>query len=68
MKYLKADDLVVAFEASAGYWLDAKAFRAVDDHAPPDELMAALTDYRGELLPGFYDEWVVLERKSSGYL
>lgn len=27
------------------------------------ELMAALSAYRGELLPGFYDEWVFVERE-----
>ena len=28
-----------------------------------DELMGAVGVYRGELLPGFYDEWVILERR-----
>ena len=31
--------------------------------ASVDELMSTLSLYDGELLPGFYDEWVVLERE-----
>ncbi len=28
-----------------------------------EELVAALSAYHGELLPGFYDEWVLMERQ-----
>ena len=31
--------------------------------ASSQDLIDALSLYRGELLPGFYDEWVVLERE-----
>src|SRR5512141_926859 len=61
-EYLRADDLTISFNASSEYWLDVAAVYAVDETGAADELSAALSSYKGELLPGFYDEWVVLER------
>ena len=61
--YLKSDDLTIAFDASADYWLDVAQIREVSEQASAEELMEALSAYSGELLPGFYDEWVVLERQ-----
>jgi predicted ATPase/DNA-binding SARP family transcriptional activator len=62
-KYLMADDLTIGFDASSDYWLDAAVLRDVNEAGPVEALMDALSAYRGELLPGFYDEWVVLERE-----
>ncbi|MFN8427490.1 MAG: hypothetical protein U0X93_15630, partial [Anaerolineales bacterium] len=61
--YLLADDLSIAFNPSADYWLDASALSKVSEDAATDELIAVFSEYQGELLPGFYDEWVVLERE-----
>src|SRR5512140_3670961 len=61
--YLHADDLTVSFDASADYWLDAGALQNIGDGASDEELLSALSAYTGDLLPGFYDEWVVLERE-----
>jgi len=63
VEYLLADDLTIAFNASAEYWLDASAMEKAGESAPADELIVVLSAYQGELLPGFYDEWVVLERE-----
>ncbi|HEY3311283.1 MAG TPA: BTAD domain-containing putative transcriptional regulator [Anaerolineales bacterium] len=60
--YLNADDLIIKFEVDTNLWLDVAELEKINKNASSDELMAALTSYRGELLPGFYDEWVVLER------
>ncbi len=62
-EYLFADNLTIAFNGSAEYWLDVSALEKADENASTDELMTILSSYRGELLPGFYDEWVVLERE-----
>jgi hypothetical protein len=35
----------------------------VNESATADELISVLSAYQGELLPGFYDEWVLLERE-----
>jgi predicted ATPase/DNA-binding SARP family transcriptional activator len=62
-EYLLADDLTIAFNASADYWLDAASLEKLNESTSADELIAVLSEYQGELLPGFYDEWVVLERE-----
>jgi predicted ATPase/DNA-binding SARP family transcriptional activator len=62
-RFLHADDLTISFEASSDYWLDAAALQQISENASADELIAAVSIYQGELLPGFYEEWVVLERE-----
>jgi predicted ATPase/DNA-binding SARP family transcriptional activator len=62
-EYLIADNLTIAFNGSAEYWLDVTPLEKADENASSDELMTILSAYRGELLPGFYDDWVVLERE-----
>ena len=61
--YLLADDVSITFNASAAYWLDIAQLEGLDGSATADELISVLSAYEGELLPGFYDEWVVLERE-----
>jgi DNA-binding SARP family transcriptional activator len=61
--YLLADELSVAFNARSAYWLDVSILeRRVAGTATADELEHDLAVYRGELLPGFVDEWVATER------
>jgi len=62
-KYLLTDDLSIAFNASAEYWLDVSSLDKLDEDASTDEIISVLSAYQGELLPGFYDEWVMLERE-----
>jgi predicted ATPase/DNA-binding SARP family transcriptional activator len=62
-EYLAADDLAITFKISSDYWLDAAELEKLSENASADELIAVLSNYQGELLPGFYDEWVVLERE-----
>jgi predicted ATPase/DNA-binding SARP family transcriptional activator len=61
--YLQANDLTITFNASIEYWLDAAELEMLSDNASADELIAVLSAYNGELLPGFYEEWVALERE-----
>ena len=63
IEYLLTDDLSIAFNVSAEYWLDAAVLEKLSENASADELIAVLGEYQGELLPGFYDEWVLLERE-----
>ena len=37
--------------------------KTVSAQSPTDDLLRALEVYHGELLPGFYDEWVEPERE-----
>ena len=62
-EYLLTDDLTITFNASAEYWLDTSALEKVGENASVAELIEVLSAYQGELLPGFYDEWVSLERE-----
>ena len=59
---LLSNDTAIAFDPSAEYWLDAAVLEKLAASASADELIAALSIYQGELLPGFYDEWIILER------
>jgi predicted ATPase/DNA-binding SARP family transcriptional activator len=62
-RFLHTDDVTISFKESSDYWLDAADLEKLNENAPTDELIAVLSNYQGELLPGFYDEWVVLERE-----
>src|SRR5260221_4702368 len=62
-RFLHTDDVTIKFESSSDYWLDATEMEKLNDSSLADELMAVLSEYHGELLPGFYDEWVALERE-----
>ncbi len=57
--YLLVDNRTVAFDSAARYWLDAALLEPGND---PD-LSEAVAVYEGELLPGYYEEWVLLERE-----
>jgi DNA-binding SARP family transcriptional activator len=61
---LLADDLSIAFDARAPYWLDVEVLtRPLPSDPSPADLAQAVAVYGGELLPGFYDEWTMLERE-----
>ena len=62
-RFLHGDDRSISFRTTEKYWLDAAQLEQLGDVSSADELMHALSEYHGELLPGFYEEWVVLERE-----
>ena len=59
--YLLTDGFAVSFNAGADYWLDAAVLARQADGL--QDQLDALSAYRGPLLPGFYDDWVTLERE-----
>ena len=62
--YLLTDNISVTFDVNSDYWLDAAVLEStINDERPVDELIEAVAVYDGEFLPGFYDDWVVLERE-----
>lgn len=61
--YIFSDDVNVSFDSSAKYRLDVATVKSVSDKATADELVTGLSFYQGELLPGFYEDWVVSERE-----
>lgn len=68
-QYLLADDLTVAFNPTAPAWLDVAVLEQPPNGAAPAErLKEAVGVYWGELLPGFYDGWVLRARTAGGGL
>ena len=62
--YLLTEDLTITFNPEAQFWLDVNQLqRLTPANGSLDDLISQLTLYQGELLPGFYDDWVVLERE-----
>jgi predicted ATPase/DNA-binding SARP family transcriptional activator len=62
-QYLKIDKINVCFDRKSDYWLDADVLRELGDSPTCDQLMESSAVYKGELLPGFYDDWVDIERE-----
>jgi predicted ATPase/DNA-binding SARP family transcriptional activator len=61
--YLLADDVNISFNSFAEYWVDVTALVNSNETVSVEELMSVLSTYQGELLPGFYGDWIVLERE-----
>jgi predicted ATPase/DNA-binding SARP family transcriptional activator len=61
-QYLKIDRINVSFDSSSDHWLDASLLLRQAETPSHDELIEAAAAYQGELLPGFYDEWIGIER------
>jgi WD40 repeat protein/DNA-binding SARP family transcriptional activator len=59
--YLLADEYTIAFNRSADYWLDATQMERPD--LDIQSLSSNLSLYQGELLPGFFEDWILLERE-----
>jgi DNA-binding SARP family transcriptional activator len=61
--YLLADRMSVAFNATADYGLDVDILeKPMEAGWTTGSLGEALGVYKGELLPGFYEDWAALER------
>ena len=60
--YFQANRISIAFNPRLPYWLDSAVLQDEVGNSLED-LISATQVYAGELLPGFYDEWVVLERE-----
>jgi len=64
--YILTDRVSVTFDTNADYWLDAALLDAgaeLGDVLSTQALIERVSLYEGELLPGFYEEWVVWERE-----
>ncbi len=63
-RFILADEYSLTFDAASAYQLDAARLeRKLADNAPVAEWLEAVAAYQGELLPGSYEEWVILERE-----
>ncbi len=67
--YFLVDNLTIAFDPQGEFSLDVLTLeRGALEANTADGLAAALSVYRGELLPGFYEGWVTLERERLQHL
>lgn len=61
--YLQINDISITFDDQSTYWLDANLLLSRVESLPVEEIIEIVRLYRGELLPGFYDEWIIVERE-----
>jgi DNA-binding SARP family transcriptional activator len=61
--YLIVDDINISFNSAADYWLDVNSLTKLNENASVEELINALSVVQGELLPGFYEDWITEERE-----
>ena len=62
-RYLLTDDLSVSFDSRSDHWLDVGVLERATEDESIDHLTTEVSVFGGELLPGFYDDWVVVERE-----
>ena len=61
--YFLADKVSVGFNPEADYDLDVNDLLDGTETSSVDELIQVVSAYKGRLLPGFYEDWVVLEQE-----
>lgn len=62
--YFLTDKVSVGLNPQTDYRLDAAVLQQkVDEQTTVDQLITNVSVYDGVLLPGFYDDWVLLERE-----
>src|SRR6266498_1091731 len=59
--YLLAEEFTISFNRHADFWIDVMQLDRPD--IDPQSLISNLSLYQGELLPGFYEDWIALERE-----
>jgi len=63
-EFFLADKVSVGFNPQSEYQLDADLLQAgINDRTSVDTLMQTVAAYADKLLPGFYDDWVMLEQE-----
>lgn len=62
-EFLLSDDIAIWFDADTEYWLDVDQLAKLIEQASAGDIMQALQLYEGELLPGFYEDWITQERE-----
>jgi len=61
--FFRIDDLTITFQPESKYSLDVQQLEGLPlEDSKAEDLSKALSVYQGDLLPGFYEEWVVVER------
>jgi predicted ATPase/DNA-binding SARP family transcriptional activator len=61
-EYFLVNEIEITFINQPKIWIDAGLILNRSTSLQSDELSKIVNLYRGELLPGFYEEWVAMER------
>ncbi len=61
--YLAADRSSVAFNVDTAFWLDVAQLEQAASAEEIEAIIQAAGLYQGELLPGYYEDWVLWERE-----
>ena len=61
-RYLLTDTQTAQWRPESSYTLDVADFEAAVAAGSRDDLAAGVARYRGDLLPGCYDDWIAAER------
>ena len=59
--YFLAEEFTLTFNRDANYWLDVNQIEKPE--LDLQSLASNLSLYQGEFLPGFYEDWILLERE-----
>jgi len=63
-EYFDSDKVAIRFNPDSDYQLDVDILKDQPSEAgTSDDLIPIVSVYEGDLLPGFFDEWVTLERE-----
>jgi len=63
-EFLLTDKLEIGINPSAEYSLDvATLTKPISEDISVEDLIRIVSVYKNELLPGFYDDWVIIERE-----
>ncbi len=60
--YLEINKISVCFNPDSDLWLDAGQVLRKEKEPTIEHLIDSLEHYKGELLPGFYEDWISVER------
>jgi len=60
--YLQISDISVSFNAQSDHWMDVELLLKPAHTWSTEEIEESVRLYRGDLLPGFYEEWILSER------
>ena len=60
---ITASEKSIALRLTPDDWVDARYFDGPLNGATSEQLLEAAAAYGGDLLPGFYEDWVILERQ-----
>jgi DNA-binding SARP family transcriptional activator/predicted ATPase len=62
--YILGDNFTLTFNSQSEYWLDASILEGeLPEGWSTEDLIEIISLYEGELLPGFYEDWVILARE-----